>query len=102
MTTVRIPPVLRVHTGGGRQVEVTGASVTDALADLFTRFPALGAALSEDGALSSFVNVYVNDRDVRYRDGLDTPVGDDDTIILLPAMAGGATHDRGPRRQRLA
>jgi molybdopterin converting factor small subunit len=99
VTTVRIPPVLRVHTDGGRQVEVTGASVADALADLFARFPALGAALTEDGALSSFVNVYVNDRDVRYREGLDTAVESGDTIILLPAMAGGA--HRAPRRRRL-
>jgi sulfur-carrier protein len=97
--TVRIPPVLRVHTDGGRQVEVTGASVSEALADLFARYPELGAALTEDGALSSFVNVYVNDRDVRYRDGLDTSVAGGDTIILLPAMAGGAFNDRGPRRR---
>ena len=102
MTTVRIPPVLRAHTDGGREVEVTGGSVSEALADLFARFPALGAALSEDGAISSFVNVYVNDRDVRYREGLDTAIESGDTIILLPAMAGGATHDRGAGQRRLA
>jgi molybdopterin synthase sulfur carrier subunit len=90
MSTVRIPPVLRENTGGSRSVEVTGGTVTEALEDLFARHPALRDRVTEDGQLSGFINVYVNDRDVRYRDGLATEVGPDDTIILLPAMAGGA------------
>ncbi|HSI99405.1 MAG TPA: ubiquitin-like small modifier protein 1 [Patescibacteria group bacterium] len=94
MSTVRIPPVLRENTGGSRAVEVTGATVTEALEDLFARHPALRDRVTEDGQLSSFINVYVNDRDVRYRDGLATEVGPDDTIILLPAMAGGARSGR--------
>ncbi len=94
MSTVRIPPVLRENTAGSRTVEVTGATVTEALEDLFARHPALRDRVTEDGELSSFVNVYVNDRDVRYRDGLATEVGPDDTIILLPAMAGGARPGR--------
>jgi molybdopterin synthase sulfur carrier subunit len=89
MSTVRIPPVLRENTGGSRSVEVSGATVSEALDDLFAKHPALRDRVTEDGGLSEFINVYVNDRDVRYRDGLATSVGSDDTIILLPAMAGG-------------
>ena len=90
MSTVRIPPVLRENTGGTRSVEVAGATVSEALDDLFTKHPELRDRVTDDGELSSFINVYVNDRDVRYRDGLGTAVGPDDTIILLPAMAGGS------------
>lgn len=90
MSTVRIPPVLREETGGSRSVEVSGGTVSEALDDLFAKHPALRDRVTTDGQLSEFINVYVNDRDVRYRDGLDTSVGDDDTIILLPAMAGGS------------
>jgi molybdopterin converting factor small subunit len=60
------------------------------LDDLFAQYPALRDRVTEEGELSRFINVYVNDRDVRYRDGLDTAVGSDDTVILLPAMAGGS------------
>ena len=91
MSTIRIPPVLRENTGGSRSVEVTGSNVSEALADLFVRHPALRDRVTTDGKPSEFINVYVNDRDVRYRDGLATPVGPDDTIILLPAMAGGSS-----------
>lgn len=90
MSTVRIPPVLRENTGGSRSVAVTGDTVAEALDDLFARHPALRDRVTEGGALSIFINVYVNDRDVRYREGLATAIGADDTIILLPAMAGGA------------
>jgi molybdopterin converting factor small subunit len=90
MSTVRIPPVLRENTGGSRSVEVAGATVNEALEDLFAKHPELRDRVTENGELSSFINVYVNDRDVRYRDGLGTAIGPDDTIILLPAMAGGA------------
>ncbi|CAN5539061.1 MAG: MoaD/ThiS family protein [Chloroflexi bacterium] len=90
MSTIRIPPVLRENTDGRRTVDVTGATVSAALDDLFAQHPALRDRVTTDGKLSEFINVYVNDRDVRYRDGLDTTVGADDTIILLPAMAGGS------------
>jgi molybdopterin converting factor small subunit len=90
VSTVRIPPVLRENTGGSRSVEVGGTTVSEALDDLFAKHPALRDRVTTDGQLSEFINVYVNDRDVRYRDGLATAVGADDTIILLPAMAGGA------------
>ncbi len=90
MSTVRIPPVLRENTGGDRSVEVNGSTVAEALADLFGKHPALRDRVTQEGELSQFINVYVNDRDVRYRDGLATSIGADDTIILLPAMAGGS------------
>ena len=90
MSTIRIPPVLRENTGGSRSVDVTGSTVAEALHDLFDRHPALRDRVTEDGELSGFINVYVNDRDVRYRDGLETAISSDDTIILLPAMAGGS------------
>ena len=89
MSAVRIPPVLRENTGGSRSVDVAGATVSEALDDLFSKHPSLRERVTEDGELSRFINVYVNDRDVRYRDGLETTIGPDDTIILLPAMAGG-------------
>ena len=89
MSTVRIPPVLRDQTGGSRSVDVSGSTVSEALEDLFAQHPALRERVTLDGELSTFVNVYVNDRDVRYRDGLATAVAEGDTIILLPAMAGG-------------
>ena len=90
MSTVRIPPVLRETVGGSRSLAANGGTVDEVLADLFANYPALRDRVAVDGALSPFVNVYVNDRDVRYRDGMETPVGPDDTVILLPAMAGGA------------
>lgn len=90
MSSVRIPPVLRDATGGERTVSASGATVAEVLGDLFVQYPDLRARVTENGELSRFVNVYVNDRDVRYRDGLQTSVGPEDTVILLPAMAGGA------------
>ena len=89
MSSVRIPPALREAVGGSRTLSASGATVAEVLDDLFVRYPALGDRVSEGGVLSRYVNVYVNDRDVRSRGGLQTPVGPDDTVILLPAMAGG-------------
>ena len=89
VSSVRIPPVLRQEVGGQREVQASGSSVSEVLDQLFAAYPALGARVTRDGKLSPFVNVYVNDRDVRYQQGLDTPVGPSDTVILLPAMAGG-------------
>ena len=70
-------------------VEASGGTVRDVLADLVSRFPSLGSRVIEDGDLARFVNVYVGGEDVRTREGLDTPVTDGDTVILLPAVAGG-------------
>jgi molybdopterin converting factor small subunit len=89
MSVVRVPPVLRAEAGGAREVEASGATVRELLEDLATRVPALGTRVYGDGAIQPFVNVYVDGEDVRTRDGLDTPVRDGSTVILLPAMAGG-------------
>jgi molybdopterin synthase sulfur carrier subunit len=89
VSSVKIPPVLREEVGGQRTVEATGQTVSEVLDQLFAAYPALGARVTQDGRLSPFVNVYVNDRDVRYQQGLETAVGPSDTVILLPAMAGG-------------
>jgi sulfur-carrier protein len=90
MTVVRVPPVLRTEAGGVREVEADGATVREVMEDLSRRLPALGTRVFQDGELQPFVNVYVDGEDVRTRDGLDTPVGNGSTVILLPAMAGGA------------
>ena len=90
MTAVRIPPTLRGEVGGERQVEADGATVRELLEDLAERFPALGAQLLEDGGVAPFVNVYLGGEDVRTLQGLDTEVAEGQTLILLPAMAGGS------------
>ena len=90
MSAVRVPPVLRDAVGGARELEAQGETVAQLLEDLFGRHPGLRDRVTENGELSRFVNVYVNDRDVRYREGLETRIGPNDTVILLPAMAGGA------------
>jgi len=90
MTAVRIPPVLRAQAGNQKKVEVTGATVGEALESLLGQFPGLREQVfTEDGTLNRFVNVYVNGRDVRYEQELATPVEESDEVILLPAMAGG-------------
>jgi molybdopterin synthase sulfur carrier subunit len=90
VSTIRIPPTLRAETGGERQVEASGGTVRELLDDLMDQFPALRTQLVEDDGIAPFVNVYVEGEDVRTLDGLDTPLEDDATVILLPAMAGGA------------
>lgn len=89
MSVIRVPPVLRTEAGGAREVEATGSTVRELLDDLTNRMPALGARVYEGGVIQPFVNVYVDGEDVRTREGLDTPVRDSSTVILLPAMAGG-------------
>ena len=91
MSTVKIPPVLRSSTGGAKEVEADGDSVGAVLRALAARHPATESQLfSEGGDLNRYVNVYLNDEDVRVLDGLETAVGADDTIVILPAMAGGS------------
>jgi sulfur-carrier protein len=88
---IRIPTILRVHTGGAAKVAVTGANVGEILTDLTTQFPGIaGQIVTEDGNLHKFVNLYVNDDDVRYIGKLEAPVKDGDVISILPAVAGGA------------
>ena len=89
MSLVRVPPVLRDEAGGAREVEAAGKNVRELLEDLTKRLPALGTRVYGNGEIRSFVNVYVDGEDVRTRDGLDTPVRETSTVILLPAMAGG-------------
>ena len=89
MSVVRIPPTLRGETGGERQVEARGATVREVLEDLTARFPALRDRILEDGEPAEFVNVYVDGEDVRTLQGVDTPVREGASLILLPAMAGG-------------
>lgn len=91
MSTVRIPPVLRAAVGGEREVVVTGATVADVLASLYDQHPGIRTQLeSSEGQLHRFVNLYLNDEDVRMLGWLETPVSDADTLTILPAMAGGA------------
>ena len=90
MSVIRIPPVLRQATGGEREIEVGGTTVGEVLDALYAEHPAVRTQLqSQDGELHKFVNVYVNNEDVKLGQWLDTPVGDADTILILPAMAGG-------------
>jgi cysteine synthase B len=90
MATVRIPPTLRNEVGGARHVEADGATIREVLDDLVERHPALGPQIVSNGDIAPFVNVYLGGEDVRTLDGLETPVNAGDTVILLPAMAGGA------------
>jgi [CysO sulfur-carrier protein]-thiocarboxylate-dependent cysteine synthase len=90
MARVRIPPTLRDSVGGAREVEASGSTLRDLLSDLAERFPSLGKQVLGNGTeLAPFVNVYVDNEDVRTLEGLDTPLRADATVILLPAMAGG-------------
>jgi molybdopterin synthase sulfur carrier subunit len=89
VSIVRIPPTLREEAGGEREVLAEGNTVREVLDDLAARFPVLGSRILENGGVAPFVNVYVGGEDVRTREGLDTPVDEASTVILLPAMAGG-------------
>jgi cysteine synthase/molybdopterin converting factor small subunit len=94
MTAVRIPPTLRGEVGGERQVEVDGDTVRGVLENLVDRYPALGSQIFNDGEIATFVNVYLGGEDVRTLEGLETSVSPGQTVILLPAMAGGSTPPR--------
>jgi molybdopterin converting factor small subunit len=90
MSVVRIPTVLRPQVGGEKQLELDGGTVAQLVESLVERFPALRSQLlTDNGELNRFVNVYVNGQDVRYLQGLATPVEPRDEVRLLPAMAGG-------------
>jgi len=90
MATVRIPPVLRAQAGGQAEVEASGSDVGEVLRSLAAAHPDTEAQLfGPEGDLNRYVNVYLNDEDVRVLDGLGTAVSDGDTVVILPAMAGG-------------
>ena len=91
MATIKIPPVLRGSVGGEKEVQASGGDVGEVLRALASEHPETESQLfSEDGELNRYVNVYLNDEDVRVLDGLDTSVEYADTLVILPAMAGGA------------
>jgi molybdopterin synthase sulfur carrier subunit len=90
MATIKIPPVLRGSVGGEKEVQASGGAVGEVLRSLAEEHPETESQLfSEDGELNRYVNVYLNDEDVRVLNGLDTSVADGDTLVILPAMAGG-------------
>jgi molybdopterin converting factor small subunit len=89
MATVRVPPVLRAEAGGNREVQATGSTVRELLDDLRAKLPQLGDKVYDGDSIRPFVNVYLDGEDVRTLEGVDTPVKDGSTLILLPAMAGG-------------
>jgi sulfur-carrier protein len=92
MPTVKLPPILRQHTGGESQVSAEGETVGEVLRALAEAHPATKDQLfSADGDLNRYVNVYLNDEDVRVLDGLETKAADSDTVVILPAMAGGSS-----------
>ena len=88
-TEVRIPTILRPFTKDQKVVTATGATLSEALADLDAQYPGIGDRLLENGVLRRFINVYVNDEDVRFTGALDTALKPGDSIIILPAVAGG-------------
>jgi molybdopterin synthase sulfur carrier subunit len=90
MVRVKLPTILRSHAGGERDVDAAGSTLRELLQDLEMRYPGITTmVLTDDGALHRFVNVYVNDEDVRYLGSLETELREGDTVSILPAVAGG-------------
>jgi sulfur-carrier protein len=99
MATVRIPTVLRKHTGGDAKVQADGATVGEVFNGLVAQHPGIEDSLFDGDQLRGFINVYVDDEDVRYLDGLDSQVDPDTEIAIMPAVAGGAERsEHAPRR----
>jgi sulfur-carrier protein len=88
---VRIPTILRTYTGGEKLVEGSGSTLAELFADLDGRYDGLRERLVDEAGLRRFVNVYLNDEDVRFLGGLSAPVSDGDTVTVLPAVAGGSS-----------
>ena len=88
--TVSIPTILRTHTGGEKSVEASGATLAEVIDSLESNHGGLKARLVKDGVLHRFVNIYVNDEDVRFAGGLEAKVADGDNVTILPAVAGGS------------
>ena len=86
---VRIPTILRTYTAGQKAVEGSGGTLEELIADIESRHPGIKDRLVDDKGLRRFVNVYLNDEDVRFLGGLETPVADGDSVTVLPAVAGG-------------
>jgi molybdopterin synthase sulfur carrier subunit len=88
--TVSIPTILRTHTGGEKSVEANGATLAEVIDNLESNHGGLKSRLVKDGVLHRFVNIYVNDEDVRFAGGLEAKVADGDNVTILPAVAGGS------------
>ena len=86
---VRIPTILRTYTDGAKLVEGSGATLAEVLADLETRYTGIHERIVDEAGLRRFVNVYLNDEDVRFLDGINTAVADGDVVTVRPAVAGG-------------
>jgi molybdopterin converting factor small subunit len=89
MALIKIPTPLRVYTGGNAEIAVTGTTVGEALTDLTTQFPELRKQIFEGDSLRNFVNVFIGDEDIRYRDGLNTDLEPNDGLRIIPSIAGG-------------
>ncbi|MCS6863657.1 MAG: ubiquitin-like small modifier protein 1 [Gemmataceae bacterium] len=87
--TIQIPPPLREQTGGRAEVEVSGATVQAALADLIRQYPGTATKIFDNGQIRPYINVFVNDEDIRYLDELNTQLTDGVVVALIPAVAGG-------------
>jgi len=87
--TVSVPTILRMYTGGQRTVKAQGNTIAEVIDDLEARHRGLSGHLVTNGSLNRFVNIYVDDDDVRFSGGLQTPVTEDATVTILPAVAGG-------------
>jgi molybdopterin converting factor small subunit len=86
---VRIPTILRTYTGGEKIVSAQGSSLQELVSNLDASYPGIAERLLDESGLRRFVNVYLNDEDVRFLDGLSTAVADGDSVTILPAVAGG-------------
>jgi sulfur-carrier protein len=87
--SVSIPTILRAHTGGEKRVSASGATLQAVISDLESHYSGISDRLVENGKLHRFVNISVNDEDVRFSGGLDTAIADGDSVTILPAVAGG-------------
>jgi sulfur-carrier protein len=87
--TVSVPTILRSHTGGEKRVSATGRTLQAVISDLESNYSGISDRLVDNGKLHRFVNIYVNDEDVRFSGGLDTEISDGDSVTILPAVAGG-------------
>jgi molybdopterin converting factor small subunit len=92
MPSIKIPTPLRVYTGNQAQVSVSGTTIGEALNDLTTQFPELRPHLYNGDQLRSFVNVFIGEEDIRFLNGLDTDIDENDSIRIIPSIAGGKSH----------
>ena len=90
--TVSVPTILRTHTGGEKRVSASGTTLQAVISDLESNYSGISERLVDNGKLHRFVNIYVNDEDVRFLGALETPLKDGDSVTVLPAVAGGSGH----------